>query len=234
MSKYSNNGGFDSSRWIRDFKNKSINEKLNDPALKKLRTLAPGTKFPPINTWWEAQPKDLMGAVYHSKGMLPPSDPAKFEKAYNDIVQQLHKMYPIPANILPKLDLDDETEKAISMDAPGMNEARPMASGPMVSGIEFQPGDMWSNDFDYVGMLKYSAAMEIPEDPNALLAMVELLNKLFDSYEDVNYHSEARDLGIAIDYIEDSKGIEDLERAQDLLANHQKAAAKTLKDITRR
>ena len=57
MSKYSNNGGFDSSRWIRDFKNKAINEKLNDPALKKLRTLAPGTKFPPITTWWKLSQK---------------------------------------------------------------------------------------------------------------------------------------------------------------------------------
>ena len=103
----------------------------------------------------------------------------------------------------------------------GMNEA-------------FTPGDTWSNDFDYTGMLKYSVEMEIPEDPNALLGMTELLNKLYDSYTDVNYHSEAQDLGIAIDYIEDSKGIEDLEKAQDLLANHQKAAAKTLKDITRR
>ena len=228
-------GKFDSHKWIREFKSSELEavNSLNDPTLKKLRTLAPGTKFPPITTWWEAQPEDLMSAVYWSKGSLPPSDPKKFEKAYNDIVQQLHKMHPIPADVLPKLDLDDETERALSVDAPGMNEA-PMASGPMVSGIEFQPGDMWSNDFDYVGMLKYSAEMEIPEDPNALLAMAELLNKLFDSYEDVNYHSEARDLGIAIDYIEDSKGIEDLEKAQDLLANHQKAAAKTLKDITRR
>ena len=233
MGKYSNNGGFDSSRWIRDFKNKTINENLNDPILKKLRTLPKGNLLPPLNTWWEAQPEDLLSAVYWSKGQLPPRDPKKFEQAYNDIVKQLHVKYPIPAEVLPKIDVDDETERALSVDAPSMNEA-PMASGPMVAGIEFQPGDMWSNDFDYVGMLKYSAEMEIPEDPNALLAMAELLNKLFDSYEDVNYHSEARDLGIAIDYIEDSKGIEDLERAQDLLASHQKAAAKTLKDITRR
>ena len=97
----------------------------------------------------------------------------------------------------------------------------------------FTPGDMWSNDFDYIGMLRYSAEMELPEDPNALLDMIKMLNDLFESYTDVNYHSEARDLGIAIDYIEDSKGIEDLEKAQDLLANHQKAAAKTLKDLTR-
>ena len=98
----------------------------------------------------------------------------------------------------------------------------------------YQPGDMWSNDFDYVGMLKFSTMMKIPEDPNALLNMAEVLTKLYDSYTDVNYHSEAQDLGIAIDYIEDSKGIEDLEKAQDLLASHQKAAAKTLKDITRK
>ena len=102
----------------------TIYENLNDPALKKLRTLAPGTKFPPITTWWEAQPEDLMSAVYHSKGMLPPSDPVKFEKAYNDIAKQLHKLHPIPADVLPKLDLDDRTEKEIAMDAPGMNEAK--------------------------------------------------------------------------------------------------------------
>ena len=230
MSYINKNGKFNHGKWQRD---QLLDENLNDPILKKLRTLPKGNLLPPLNKWWEAQPEDLLSAVYWSKGQLPPRDPKKFEQAYNDIVKQLHVKYPIPAEVLPKIDVDDETERALSVDAPGMNEA-PMASGPMVSGIEFQPGDMWSNDFDYVGMLKYSAEMEIPEDPNTLLGMAEVLNKLFDSYEDVNYHSEARDLGIAIDYIEDSKGIEDLERAQDLLASHQKAAAKTLKDITRR
>ena len=97
----------------------------------------------------------------------------------------------------------------------------------------FTPGDMFSNDFDYIGMLRYSAEMGIPEDPNRLLDMIETLNNLFESYTDVNYHSEARDLGIAIDYIEDSKGVEDLERAQDFLEMHKKAAAKTLKDMTK-
>ena len=102
----------------------NVLENLNDPILKKLRTSAPGTKFPPITTWWEAQPEDLLGAVYHSKGMLPPSDPAKFEKAYNNIAKQLHKRYPIPADVLPTLDLDDRTEREIAMDAPGINEAK--------------------------------------------------------------------------------------------------------------
>ena len=92
---------------------------------------------------------------------------------------------------------------------------------------------MWSADFDYNGMLRYSVNMEIPEDPNALLEMIDMLNNLFESYTDVNYHSEAQDLGNAIDYIEDSKGIEDLERAQDLLKRHKMLAAKTLKELTK-
>jgi hypothetical protein len=102
----------------------NVLESLNDPILKKLRTLPKGNLLPPLDKWWEAQPEDLLSAVYWSKGQLPPREPAKFEKAYNDIVKQLHVKYPIPAEILPKLDLDDETEKAIMMDAPSMNEAK--------------------------------------------------------------------------------------------------------------
>jgi len=99
----------------------------------------------------------------------------------------------------------------------------------------FTPGDMYSNDFDYIGMLRYSAEMVIPEDLMQFAQddFVQTLKDLFESYTDVNYHTEARDLGIAIDWIEDSKGIEDLEKALDYLADHQKAAAKTLKDLTR-
>ena len=67
----------------------------------------------------------------------------------------------------------------------------------------FQPGDMWSNDFDYIGMLKYGGSLQIPNDPNELLGMIDTLNLLFDSFEDVNYHRESQDLGNAIEYIED-------------------------------
>ena len=105
----------------------------------------------------------------------------------------------------------------------------------------FEPGNMWSNDFDYNGMLRYSVNMEIPEDPNALQGMLETLKNLYESYTDVNYHSEAQDLGNAIDYIEDSMTfgliddeiLEDLENAQKFLERHKVAAAKTLKDITK-
>ena len=105
----------------------------------------------------------------------------------------------------------------------------------------FEPGNMWSADFDYNGMLRYSVNMEIPEDPNALLEMIDMLNNLFESYTDVNYHSEAQDLGNAIDYIEDSMTfgliddeiLEDLENAQKFLERHKIAAAKTLKELTK-
>ena len=114
-----------------------------------------------------------------------------------------------------------------------INEEQPMKA--------FAPGDMWSNDFDYIGMLRYSVALEIPQDLSRLVApeFVQLLKDLFESYTDVNYHSEAQDLGNAIDWIEDGmkklgpQARMELERAQDFLESHQKAADKTLKDLTR-
>ena len=119
-----------------------------------------------------------------------------------------------------------------------LNEMDRDRTGKPIKG--FVPGDMFRSDFDYVGMLRYSAEMEIPEDPNALLGMIETLKALSDSYEDVNYHSENADLGNAIEYIEDAlkndnvqKMRMELERAQDFLEYHKKAAAKTLKDFVR-
>ena len=124
--------------------------------------------------------------------------------------------------------LGAENDLAIEKDKDGMD----VYAGGLREAYEL--GDQWSNDFDYVGMLKYSVAMEIPEDPNALLGVIDTLKALSNSYEDVNYHSENQDLGNAIEYIEDAKGVEDLERAQDFLEMHKRKAAKTLKDITRR
>jgi len=106
----------------------------------------------------------------------------------------------------------------------------------------YKPGDMWSNDFDYIGMLRYSTEMEIPEDLMTLTSpeFLQTIKALSDSYEDVNYHTENQDLGIAIEWIEDAMDNEDvqkmrmeLEKAQDYLESHQKTAAKTLKDLTK-
>ena len=93
----------------------------------------------------------------------------------------------------------------------------------------YELGDMWSNNFDYVGMLKMGA--------QATYEMgLENLQKLFDSFEDVNYHSEAQDLGNAIEWMEDPG--QDANRAQemveDFLENFREACLATLKEITRR
>ena len=88
----------------------------------------------------------------------------------------------------------------------------------------FQPGDMWSNDFDYVGMLKFGA-QTVKE------MGLETLNNLYESFTDVNYHTEAKDLGIAIDWMEDMQGIEDEEKVNDLLEDFRAACMKTLKDM---
>jgi len=104
----------------------------------------------------------------------------------------------------------------------------------------FQPGDMWSNDFDYVGMLKYGASLEIPEGGTTYMSgttdpkYIKMLNDLHASFTDVNYHTEGADLGNAIDWLEDAKSIEDLEKADEFLNMFKEACAKTLKEIERR
>ena len=100
MSTYSEKEGqFNSSRWIRDFKNKTINEgPENDPALKSLRIQKKGELMPTLSKWWEYDPDDIMRFVYWGKGMLPPSDPKTREKEFANLVKQLHVKYPIPAD----------------------------------------------------------------------------------------------------------------------------------------
>ena len=68
----------------------------------------------------------------------------------------------------------------------------------------FKPGDMWSKDFDYEGMLKFASKVNVNTP-------IKTLNALFDSATDVNYHTPFRNLGIAIDWIEDGdkKGAKD-------------------------
>ena len=67
----------------------------------------------------------------------------------------------------------------------GLNEAK-----------KFKPGDKWSNDFDYDGMLAY--ALKVNEK-----TPLKTLQKLHDSATDVNYHTPFSSLGNAIDWITD-------------------------------
>ena len=99
------------------------------------------------------------------------------------------------------------------------------------------PGDMWRNDFDYVGMLKYGAQAHFEGlgdigDPNVIPMDIEELNALYNSFTDVNYHTEAKDLGNAIDWIEDQG--DDANRTQEMVEGYMEsfrmACMKTLKE----
>jgi len=81
----------------------------------------------------------------------------------------------------------------------------------------FKPGDMFSSDFDYEGMLEFG--MKIRLNTN-----LQTLQALYDSFEDVNYHSENRHLGFAIDAIKDG----DKSEALDHIRNFKKEIKRTL------
>ena len=56
---------------------------------------------------------------------------------------------------------------------------------------KYQLGQTWSNDFDYEGMLQAGSQVTV-DTP------LDVLEKLHDSFEDVNYHTEANPLWNAI------------------------------------
>ena len=216
MSNYVKNGVFNHGKWQRD---QYLNEGPgNDPALKSLRTQIPGEKFPELKTWWEYEPDDIMTYVYWHQGQLPPTGP-QFDKEWKNIVKQLHGKYPIPANVLPSVDMDADTERAISVDAPGMTEARG-------TGI-FEPGDKWSNDFDYIGMLEWGA-----NAPAITFDNLGMMEDAHSSFTDVNYHTEGADLGNALEWATDDGP--DEPKVLDFMKSFREACAKTLKEIERR
>ena len=61
---------------------------------------------------------------------------------------------------------------------------------------QYQIGSGWTSDFDYDGMLK--AGLQTGVDTN-----IDTLKKLFDDFEDVNYHREAAHLYNAIEAMEE-------------------------------
>ncbi|MDA7492376.1 hypothetical protein N8445_00255 [bacterium] len=81
----------------------------------------------------------------------------------------------------------------------------------------FKPGDMFSSDFDYEGMLEFGLKIR-------LNTPIGTLKALYDSFEDVNYHSENSHLGMALDAIE----AKDKSEALDHIRNFKKAIKQTL------
>jgi hypothetical protein len=83
---------------------------------------------------------------------------------------------------------------------------------------KFKAGDKWSKDFDYEGMLAAGLKVNVNTP-------IKKLNKLYDSFTDVNYHTIAKGLGIAIDWIEDN----DKKGAEDYMDQFHKAVQDELK-----
>jgi len=59
----------------------------------------------------------------------------------------------------------------------------------------YKIGDQWSRTFDYCGMLKAGSEARVSDGKKKLRA-------LFDSYEDVNYHTESTPLWAVLGYID--------------------------------
>jgi hypothetical protein len=92
----------------------------------------------------------------------------------------------------------------------------------------FEPGDRWSNNFDYIGMLK--AGVNAPE---ALFENIDHLNLLYESFTDVNYHTEGANLGDAIDWMEGATSERDHIKVEEFMSDFNSACEKALNDITR-
>lgn len=59
----------------------------------------------------------------------------------------------------------------------------------------YKLGDSWREDFDYDGMLKYGAKIKVSDG-------ITKMKQLFNSMEDVNYHTESSPLWDAIKALE--------------------------------
>jgi hypothetical protein len=86
-------------------------------------------------------------------------------------------------------------------------------------GVVYKLGDMWSKDFDYTGMLETGLESDLNWG-------VEKLSKLFESFQDVNYHTIARPLWNAIENLK--KG--DTKLAQEKLDLFKDAIMEELSD----
>ena len=84
---------------------------------------------------------------------------------------------------------------------------------------QYQIGSGWTNDFDYDGMLKTGLGTSI-DTP------IEVLKKISDDFEDVNYHRENSHLQYAIDAIE----IGDMMEAEGKLSDFHAEIRQTQED----
>ena len=107
--------------------------------------------------------------------------------------------------------MDDATMDAIKNYKPGSLSDEPHS---------YKPGDMFSTDFDYEGMLKAGLKIRINTP-------IETMQAIYDSFEDVNYHRENSHLGDVIDAVEGGNK----EAALDALKKFRREIKETLSGI---
>ena len=107
--------------------------------------------------------------------------------------------------------MDDATMDAIKNYKPGSLKDEPHS---------YKPGDMFTTDFDYEGMLKAGLKIRINTP-------VDTMQKIYDSFEDVNYHRENAHLGDVIDAVKEG----DKSGALDALRRFRKEVKETLSGI---
>jgi len=116
-------------------------------------------------------------------------------------------------------DLDDVSEKMSDADMDAVKNYEPGSINSQNPAV-YKPGDMFTAEFDFEGMLK--AGLKV-----RLNTPVETMQLIFDSFEDVNYHSEGEHLS----YVIDAKIEGDKEEALKYLKSFRKAIQKTLSEL---
>ena len=116
-------------------------------------------------------------------------------------------------------DLDSVDEKMSDAEMDAVKNYEPGSDTSDVPTV-YKPGDMFSTDFDYEGMLKAGLKVRLntPE---------ETMQAIFDSFEDVNYHREGEHLS----YVIDAKIEGDKEEALKYLKSFRKAIQQTLSEL---
>ena len=91
---------------------------------------------------------------------------------------------------------------------------------------KYKLGDQWSKDFDYEGMVKMGTKSKVKDG-------LKKLEKLFDSFEDVNYHTVAKPLWDAVESLRHADKVTDKvlkKESEKIAASHLKKFNKLCKD----
>jgi hypothetical protein len=155
---------------------------------------------------YEAVNRDDVGEVMgiNRKGEKQPetdgSDAAKYKRMAKGLEEDEEEyLAKKDAAIKKAMGKEDEVEEAVNA---------------------YTPGDMFSTDFDYEGMLKAGLKVRINTP-------VDTMQKIYDSFEDVNYHRENAHLGNVIDAVKDG----DKGAALDALKSFRREIKNTMSDI---